>query len=219
MPLVLITPPAAEPVTLAEAKLQNGLPPGDDADHLKELQTSTLLRRYIRSARVLCENYTRRAFLTQTWQLNLDGWPFRDSRYQHREYQFGGLGPEGRLAAFYLPKPPFQSVVSFTYIDVAGNTQTVSSYGEYQLDRGSETQPARVLPPYLLPWPPTRLVANAVQLQFVAGYGDSGASVPQSINDAILLAQQFLYDGAPLDKDGLPPIVMQLLDPYRNLVA
>lgn len=218
MSLVLITGPTVEPVTLAEAKLQCALPPDDDGNHVKSVQVATRLRRAIRTARVSCENYTRRAFLTQTWQLNLDGWPYKDSRYQHRNYEFAGLGPEGRLAEIHVPKPPFQSIVSFTYVDVQGTTQTVASWGTFQTDPGSETQPARLLPPYLLPWPPTRLIANAIQLQFVAGYGDTGATVPQNINDAILLLAQYVYDGNPLEKDP-PKFVRDLLDPYRNLVA
>jgi hypothetical protein len=220
MAIILVTGPTSEPVSLAEAKLQNGMPPGDDSDHVKSQQVGTRLRRAIRSARVLCENYTRRAFLTQTWLLKLDGWPFHDPRYAggHHPFSSGPIDGGYRYHKIVLPKPPYQSITTFTYVDIEGNTQNMSDWGAYQVDPGSETQPARVLPPYLQPWPPVRMIPNNVQIELVCGYGDAGSTVPQNILDAILLAQQYLYDGDPL-KNGLPKIVTDLLEPYRNLVA
>jgi hypothetical protein len=226
MATVLITPPVAEPVTLADMKLQCGLSPVEDTDHVKAQMVSQQLRRFIRGARAMCENYTRRVFLTQTWQVLLDGWPQREHQYYSMHY-----------SELWLPKPPFQSLQFFVYVDTAGNFQhmvapagspTLSSSGsgqDYtapvygcQTDPGSETQSARLSPPFALPFPPIRLVPNNVRIQFLCGYGAAGSSVPEPIVDAILLLGQYLRDGYPMEKDP-PKIVKEMLDPYVNRVS
>lgn len=206
MAIVLITPPAIEPVTLADLKLQCGLPPGDDGDHVKTDMVHRQLRRFIRLGRAMCENYTRRVFITQTWKQLLDGWPTSSQRYNWETYP-----------SIVLAKPPFQSIVSFTYIDTTGTAQDMTAYG-FQIDPGSETQSARLTPPYAQPWPPIRMVPNNVVVTYKCGYGDAASSVPEPILDAILFAAQFFYDGNPLTAP-LPKIVTDLLDPYRNLVS
>jgi hypothetical protein len=165
--VALISPPAVEPVTTAEMKKQARVYHSLDDDYIAT--------DIIPSARARIETEVRRALVTQTWLLKLDHFPGFDSTYVHSGY------PE-----LVLPKPPFQQVLSFTYVDTAGVTQTLNPTGPdgvvplvngsdpfygYQLDPGSETQPARLLPPWARPWPPTRLVPMGVQVKFVAGYG------------------------------------------------
>jgi len=55
--------PALEPVSLTEAKL-----------HLRIDTTAedVLISSLIKAARQYCENYQRRAYITQTWELWLD---------------------------------------------------------------------------------------------------------------------------------------------------
>ncbi len=65
MPLQIITPPALEPVTLAEAKAQLKL--DTDAD-------DALISTLITAARARAEWFTGRAFVSQSWILWLDGW-------------------------------------------------------------------------------------------------------------------------------------------------
>lgn len=66
MPLELTSPPALEPVTLAEAKAH--LKIDTDAD-------DALIERLIAAARARAEWHTGRAFVTQSWILWLDAWP------------------------------------------------------------------------------------------------------------------------------------------------
>jgi len=66
MGLVLVTAPAAEPVSLDEAKEQCRV--GDAA-------SDVILERLIKAARHHCEEETRRAFITQTRRLTLDDFP------------------------------------------------------------------------------------------------------------------------------------------------
>ena len=66
MTLTLITGPAAEPVSLAQARA-----------HLKldATEEDALLTALLTAARATLEAETRRAFMTQSWRLTLDEWP------------------------------------------------------------------------------------------------------------------------------------------------
>ncbi|WP_321341793.1 head-tail connector protein [Breoghania sp.] len=68
MPSILISPPAGEPVALAEAKTFLRVD-HDDEDALIEALVS--------AARLQVETATGRALMTQSWRTVLDGWPKR----------------------------------------------------------------------------------------------------------------------------------------------
>jgi hypothetical protein len=166
---VLITPPASEPVTLAEVKLQLGFGPVEDSTREASAILSEKLRPFILAARRECESYCRRVFITQRWLLRRDGFPGGDFAYNGHGY-----------AEILLPKPPFQSIDFFKYVDTAGAVQSLTldtTYGNgslqygYQLRRGTLTQPARVMPSWARPWPPSRMVPSNVMIQFRCGYG------------------------------------------------
>jgi len=96
--------PAAEPITLAEAKL-----------HLRETETAqdALILALIVAARRYAENYTRRCFVERTFELTMDAWPW-----------------DGVIK---VPMPPLQSVTWIKYIDFAGVLQTIDPL-EYVVD-------------------------------------------------------------------------------------
>jgi len=193
--IVLIAPPPVEPVSLAQMLTQLGMQAPSDAGLLATLTAQ--LGGYITAARAWCEDYCRRVFITQTWLLRRDSFPGRDFRYESFGY-----------AQIDLPKPPFQSVYFLQYIDVSGALQTLyidttfgtnpadPQYG-YQLDRGSETQPARLLPPFARPWPPTRMVPSNVLCQFRCGYGGP-LTISVAAGSALIVGQAFNPDDAPL---------------------
>jgi uncharacterized phiE125 gp8 family phage protein len=97
MGLKLVTPPAVEPITLAELKIQCSL---------TDSSLDALLTNCIKAARAKAENYTGAAIVTQTWDQTLDAWP--DD-------------------AIEILKPPATAITSITYRDAAGTTQTLSS--------------------------------------------------------------------------------------------
>ena len=210
MSIALIAGPIAEPITLSDLKLQLGFGPMQDSDRAAAQILDQKLRGFIVAARQDCENWCNRAFLTQTWILRRDSFPGHNYRYEWNSY------PQIELS-----KPPFQSVVSFKYIDVSGTPQTLTqdtTYGTnplnpeygYQLERGSETQSARLLPPFARPWPPTRMVPANIIVQFRCGYG--GPIVCSMTEDSPLLTvtggapTSFNFDDAPLlpGETGLP---------------
>lgn len=63
---ILLTPPAAEAVTLAEAKLYLRIDAADEDE---------LVRTLVSAARLLIEAASGRLLIHQTWRLVLDGWP------------------------------------------------------------------------------------------------------------------------------------------------
>ena len=136
MPLSLTTAPTAEPIDLAEAKLHARVDGSDD---------DVLVASWITAARLYCETFTRRALVTQTWKLTLDGF----------------------ASKIVLPHAPLQAVTSITYIDAAGATQTVTST-VYAVD--TDAEPGIVRLGYGQTWPTTRGFANDVTVNYVAGY-------------------------------------------------
>lgn len=180
--------PAAEPLTINEAKAHLRVEAFDD---------DPLIGGLVRAARDQAENVTHRALITQTWRLDLDGFP--------------GNG------LIELPKPPLQSVTQIAYTDADGNPQTLST-SLYDVDTGSE--PGRVRLAYGQIWPSTRDIYNAVQVTYVAGYGDAGSDVPQPIRQAMQMLVGNWYENREAVNVGnivtaLPMATEALLWPYR----
>lgn len=97
MGLTLTSAPAAEPLTLAEAKLHCRVDGTDD---------DTLITALIVAARRLAEQQTGRALMTQSWKQTFDAFP---------------------AAAIALDLPPLVSVQSVKYYDGDGNLQTLAT--------------------------------------------------------------------------------------------
>ena len=102
--LTQLSPPSAEPLSLAEAKLHLRV----DADITED---DGLIAALIVTARQQAEHRTGRALISQQWRLGLD--------------QF----PDDSLE---LPKPKLVSVQSVTYLDSNGTRQTLAG-GDYEV--------------------------------------------------------------------------------------
>lgn len=140
----LITPAAAEPISLAEAKLHLRVEEDFEDD-------DTLISSLITAARKYTEDISSSIFLPQTWRLTLDAFPCRN--YEE----------------ITLRKRPVSEVVSIKYIDQEGVQQTLDP-ALYQVDNSGFL--ARIRPAYNQFWPYARCQLNAVEVTFVAGYGD-----------------------------------------------
>ncbi len=160
MALTLVTPPTAEPVDLVDARLHVRQTTADE---------DSLLSTLIAAARQYAETYTNRAFINQTWDWKLDGFPCGDGTLR-------------------LPLGNVTSITSITYTDTAGASQTwSSSLYLTDLPSGPKAQLGRITPAYAQYYPSTREQVNAVAVRFVAGYGAASTSVPESIKAAIKL--------------------------------
>ncbi|MHB8077433.1 head-tail connector protein [Desulfosporosinus fructosivorans] len=145
MNLIVITPPAAEPLTLTEAK-----------QHLRVDGSAddTLITSLIKQAREWCEDYQGKKYITQILELVLDTFP--DGDY----IEFRNCSP-------------VQSVTSVKYTDKDGVEATLAAT-EYIQDKDSfvnkimlgysKQWPTTILQP-----------VNAVRVRFVAGYTDAAA--------------------------------------------
>ncbi len=196
MGLKLTTPPASEPLSLTDVKR-----------HLRVVETDDTEDNYISdlmiAARETCEIASGgRAFLTQTWQLTIDAFPdtlglvrryatqqFPPNSYSLESFLIRGLSDIG--GPIYLPRPPLQSVASLKYIDTNGVLQTLDP-ALYVVDTNGE--PGRIVPAYNTFWPSTRPIANAVQINFIAGYGAAPASVPRRMMTAMKFLVAHWYE-------------------------
>ena len=151
-------------LTLVTAPTQEPVTTAEAKTHLRVSGSShdTLIDTLISAARGLVEaTLCKRALTTQTWDLFLDGFP----------------------RCILVPRPPLVSVTRVKYVNEAGTLTTISA-ADYRVD--TKSAPGRITPAYNLTWPPTRAVTNAVEVRFVAGYGNR-TDVPQEIKQIVLL--------------------------------
>jgi len=193
----LYAAPAAEPVTLTEVKSHCRI------DHSTD---DTLLAGYMLAARHYAETYLRRALITQTWDLLIDyDWPIENV----------GNGFARRIT---LPMAPLASVTSVTYVDSAGDTQTLAA-DQYQVS--IKRQEGVIDPAYSVTWPVVRNQIDAITVRFVCGYGASGSGyVPEPIRQAMLLLIGHWYNNREavivgVTTSEVPFAVEALLFPYR----
>jgi uncharacterized phiE125 gp8 family phage protein len=153
---ITTTPPATEPVSLADMRLHLGIGQIDDT-----ARDSVITARIV-AAREFAESFINRRLITQTVTAVC-----------------------GAFDAGWVSEPinllsPLQSVTEIRYINTAG-VLTVLPSTEYLV--GSYT--AAVMPEYGKAWPDARNQLDAVQIQYVCGYGNA-AAVPQGIKEAIM---------------------------------
>lgn len=166
--------PTVEPLSLIEAKSHLRVDIGDD---------DTLISSRIKAAREEAETATNRQFITATWQLKLDHFPYAG-------YSTEAIDCEGSIR---LPRAPIAtaSQVAITYIDTAGVSQTLATT-VYGVDIA--TEPGRVFLLYNQTWPSTRGQKRAVTITYVAGYGTTSTSVPERARSLVALMLSDLYE-------------------------
>jgi uncharacterized phiE125 gp8 family phage protein len=147
--------PTAEPLTRAEAREHLRLDEGDYDNIIDGL---------IVAARQYAETFTRRQLVTATWQL--------------AAFDFA-CGVD----ALRLLHGPVQAVTAFTYVDTAGDTQTLTTAGYTAV---LDPEGAYVVPAYGTTWPSARCHAESVLVTYRTGYG-APTAVPQAIKQAMLL--------------------------------
>tara|TARA_B100000809_G_scaffold154054_1_gene151421 strand:- start:2254 stop:2877 length:624 start_codon:yes stop_codon:yes gene_type:complete len=165
--------------------------------NLDETYYDTTLDNLVIAARQTVESVTGRQLITATYDLTLDKFP------------------AGRKV-LPLPKGQLQSVSAITYTDTAGISATWTA-SDYIVS--TKRDPGSVTPDYDKVWPSARSVRDAVQIRFVAGYGDAASDVPQAIKQAILLLVGHLFENREavlvgVNAQPLPMAVDSLLAPY-----
>ena len=139
--------------------------------HLRETETAqdVLITSLIIVARQWCEAYENTKYITQEIT----------AKYNVLRQQM------------CLPFGKAQSITSLKYIDSSEIQQTISS-DDYLLDDYS-------VPPVLyaahgVTFPTALNVRNAVEIIYIAGYGDASSDVPERIKEAMKLILTHLYE-------------------------
>lgn len=195
--LLRLSAPALEPVSLPEIKTHLRID-GSAED--------TMLGGLIVAAREWAENYTRRSFIGQNWQLTLNA------------DEFGA-------STLSLPRAPVLALQSFSVADGQGG-QTAVPLSTFVLLPSTDGAQLALAANAAYPAPFTSLASYVVNYR--AGYGEAAADVPETIKLAIkqLVAHWFEHRGeaalVPARSGNthfaitsVPLVIMALLDAYK----
>ncbi|WP_343313900.1 phage head-tail connector protein [Brucella sp. BE17] len=162
---------------------------------LSSTSEDAILERLIRTARELVEVETGLALIDQTWRLRVDRWP-----------------RSGRLALFKFPVTSIAMVVAYR----PDGTAISFPPEEFHLQDGR--RPQRL---YMASYPEAMSLCG-LEVDFVAGFGATAASVPEVLKQAIFNLTAHLYEtragidavATPLT---IPPMVNQLVESWRRI--
>ncbi|PWR19145.1 head-tail connector protein [Zavarzinia compransoris] len=156
-----------------------------------------LVAALIVAARQLAERHLGRALITQGFRLWLDAWP------------------AGRRA-LDLPRPPLAAVEAVTTYDEDG-LATVLEPGRYLADLVAT--PGRLVLRAGSAPPVGSRAANAIAVDYTAGYGPAGTDVPEPVRRGMALLLGHLFESREAGAGGgarpLPLGVEALWSPYR----
>lgn len=130
------------------------------------------------------ENETRRQLKTATWKMYLPYFP----------------------CLITIRKAPVASITQIRYVDTDGAWQVLaSSVYETFLNR----EPAEIMLDYQQTWPLTRTKEQAVEITFVAGYGESD-DVPQLARQAVKLIVKDQFDQCDGNETAIRNLISQM---------
>lgn len=188
MALVLTSGPAAEPVTVSEAKAHLRI------DHNAE---DVLIASLVLTSRLHIEAALDIALIRQGWRLHLDRWPP------------GAVVP--------VPIAPLIAVGAIRVLGADGVPSAVPPLS-YAADTTSR-QPRIIR--VGTSWPVPGQTVNGIEIDLVAGFGDTAQDVPQPIRQALLLLVAHWYEHRDPIEIGseatvIPNGVSELLAPWRR---
>lgn len=162
--LVRVTQPVMEPLSLAEAKVQCRVDTEADDAYIQTL---------ISVARQYVEDQLDITLLTTVWEASYDLFP---------------------VWQIILPRPMLQiGNITVTYRLGDGSTSTkTSAAGDFRVD--TRTVPGRIYPNWSQTWPAVRGDENSVVVNYTAGYGDDGSSVPPICKHLMATLVAHYYD-------------------------
>lgn len=137
----------------------------DDSDE------DTLVTTLVTAARLHVEAVTGLALITQSWRLVRDGWPL-----------------DGTVR---LPVSPLQSLTSITTYDAEGTATTLALDGVLTDAAGN---PAAVILPAGFGAGTVLRPRQGIEIDYVAGFGDDGASVPAPLRQALLTLLAYWFE-------------------------
>jgi len=201
MELKLVTPPAIEPVSLAEARAHLRVDgTGEDA----------LVQALLTAARECCESFLARALISQSWKLVFDAWPGSDRNTGGKGYNPFGSG--GNAINMPLGLLAVTRIETFA-LDGSGTTFNATAYDVFPGRNG------RIAPTTGQSWPRPGRPFGGIEISFDAGFGTLASDVPQALRTGILMLVAALFENrgdAPLEAAKTSGITA-LWRPYRKL--
>lgn len=156
----------------------------------------TQIEAIIPTARQMIENEVNGALITQTW-------------YRWYDWHFP--------PCLELPWGPLQSVTAITYTDANGDSQTLST-DVYSVD--AEAEPSAIHLAYGQTWPVTRCIPKAIRVEYITGFGDDAADVPEALRHAVAVLTAELFNNreasAPVALQAVPWGIKQLVARYKR---
>lgn len=182
---------------------------------LDEQVDTRVIKNLILASTNFVENYTGRALINRTLKMSIDNVEEIDVPL----WEGTRIGPDITIRKRYieLPRPPVSSVSSVKYYDDSDTESTFAS-SKYYVD--TQREPARIILRNGESFPTALRVGNAVEITYIAGYGATGASVPEALRLAMLQYITFNYEHRGELETGnprLPQSLKNLLNPYRTV--
>lgn len=217
MTVRIVTPPATEPVTLAEAKTHL---------RLEETRDDSYVTTLIVAARQYIEKVCWRGLISQSLQLIRPSFRGTDNYEVSADFVAGFPQPlpvEGSRFQPYLELPQGHLAaspnVSVLYLDENGAEQTLSSSAYIVESRPNDNGRLWLNVNGGYSWPNTLDRFDAVKVNYTVGWADA-SSVPAPIKQALLLLVSQLYEYRSPQVTGtivasLEFSINALLSPYR----
>lgn len=178
---ILVTDAASEPLTLDEVKLYLRI---DTNDY------DSILTPLITTARQLCEKLTGRDMINKTWKTYLDN--FTDGYYPVNYYAQLNYYPLMFNAAMgiELLKSKLQSITSISYY--SDDVLTVFDPSKYYITDNADY--ASIYLKKNESFPTVDIRRQAVEIEFISGYGPDATYVPQALKDGMLSHIASMYN-------------------------
>ena len=216
MPVKVITPPAVEPLTLAEAKHHLRIDHQEGAtwvtaasylvgDVVKGTDNNDYICTVAHTSGSSTRPITGASYLSYWEAYGADDTYISNLIKVTREYAEWTLLQRAIITQtlqyttdkfndiIRLPMPTLQSITSFTYEDYQGKTTTLINGTDFLVDTNDE--PAIIIPAYGKQWPTVTLwPVSPITITYVAGYGDATTNVPEEIRHWMRLMVAHYYE-------------------------
>lgn len=172
----VITGPALEPVSLAEAKEHLKIDHSDEDAYITSLITA---------ARKFSEAYTGILFIEQNLKWTLDRWPGYGGTYQETLPLISNYGKNRFIE---VPKGPLLAVTSITTFD-DDDGSAVWGPENYYVSAAQN----RIYRRTGVAWPNPGRAGDGIEIIYQAGFGPLASDVPATLRHALLLIIGHLY--------------------------
>lgn len=203
MHLRTLTPPAVEPVSVADAKADWKVD-GSDED--------AIIARRLAAARERIETATSRRLITQTLVGVLDTWPAETATPDEDAPIVAP--PAGSAAYVQFPVAPVASIIKVELLDEDGVASEWASADGWYFVRGAGY--GRLMRRDGTAWPTPLRAAGGIEITFVVGYGAAGTDVPFPLREAILRLAGHWYEHREA-ADHVPREVASLVGRFTRL--